>query len=198
MKELEYKFVLRKDELDQIESCLCNGTPRHISQTNYYYDTEDYLFDKSGVTCRIREKNNKLTGTLKIHGKVVANSNIEIPFKVDKVSNILRIDDIELKLMGALHTKRKIYTFSSGLKVMLDENSYLGKTDCELELEFTEENKKSADKFMDEIEFSLFQYSMMSGYDSSYCINDTPKTKSERFMTICRKNNASTLCIEVK
>ena len=200
MKEYEYKFVLRKDELEQIESCLCNGTPRHISQTNYYYDTENYILDSAKMTCRIREINNNLKGTFKMHGKTAENGNVEIDFKVAAGTEWFKIGDIELRLMGALHTERKEYALQDGLKLVLDENSYLGTSDCELELEFTDKTKEAADKLMKDIEFCLYQYCIMSSYDASYYSNCEHKSKSERFMAIHKKmkNSANTVGIAVK
>ena len=155
MKEYEYKFVLRKDELEQIERSLCSGNTYHISQTNYYYDTNNYTLDTAKITCRIRERFEKLNGTFKIHGKTAESGNIEIDFKVNEVPEILKIGEIELRLMGALHTERKEYVVSDGLKLMLDENSYLGTSDCEIELEFTDQTKEAADKYLNEIEICL-------------------------------------------
>ena len=200
MKEYEYKFVLRKDELEQIENCLCSGKPRYISQTNYYYDTEDYTLDKAKITCRIRESNNKLNGTIKIHGKTVESGNVEIPIKVNQVTERLNIGDIGLNLMGALHTERREFDFPDGLKLVLDENTYLGTSDCELELEFTDKTKEAADKLMKNIEFCLYQYCIMSSYDASYYNNCEHKSKSERFMAIHKKmkNSANTIVISVK
>ena len=81
--ELEYKFLVRKDEFDHIEAYLLSILPSYktVKQTNFYYDTTDYLLFRSGVTCRIRCSDNKLNGALKIHRTLDSNENIELAFK---------------------------------------------------------------------------------------------------------------------
>lgn len=36
-------------------------------QTNYYYDTEDFLLHRLDVTCRVREKEGKCVAALKLY-----------------------------------------------------------------------------------------------------------------------------------
>ena len=54
MKEFERKMLLSKDEYDILMKYLekSGSTTR---QVNYYFDTDDFLMNKKGVTCRIRE-----------------------------------------------------------------------------------------------------------------------------------------------
>lgn len=189
MREHEYKFIVRRDELDFLENNIYMGAdkpaPQCCAQINYYYDTEDYSLDSAGAACRIRKKDGRLSGTLKLHGKSTCGGNTELPFNAGCISDSIKLGETELFLMGALYTDRRVYVLSDGLKLMFDTNKYLGDEDCELEIEFTEKTKSEADAIVKETELLLLQYCMMCGYDSSFY--NTPLSKSERFFKRKRK-----------
>ncbi len=190
MKENEFKGVVRKDELSFIESYLLTSDKikdRFEVQTNYYYDTENFDLDKTGMTCRVREKNGKLSGTFKIHGKNSPGENLEINLNIKELSETINIQSHVLSLMGSLRTERKILTLEEGLSVMLDLNTYLGEEDAEIEIEFTPEKKDKACALLKEIDEQLLQYCMMCGYDMSDIMKPFSPSKSERFMKKKRK-----------
>ena len=64
--EYEKKFLLTKEEYLKLISSLCGNTAP-IIQTNHYYDTNNFELNDKGITCRIREKDNKFTATIKTH-----------------------------------------------------------------------------------------------------------------------------------
>ena len=70
----------------------------------------------------------------------------EIDLLPDKIyGNVLKslaksVDFPDVKKLGALSTKRLVKRFD-GAEIDLDESCYFGKTDYEIEIEFTDENK---------------------------------------------------------
>ena len=58
MIEYEKKILLTKDEYKKLITTFSENA-KTIVQKNHYYDTRDYKLNKNGVTCRIREKDNK-------------------------------------------------------------------------------------------------------------------------------------------
>ena len=61
MLEYEKKVMLTKDEY-AVLSAQCRGM-RVETQTNYYFDTDDFCMNRKGITCRIRAKNGKYKTT---------------------------------------------------------------------------------------------------------------------------------------
>ena len=186
MKELEYKYIIRKDEALYIEDCLVSPEDiihtQNITHVNYYYDTKDNCLERVGATFRIRECAGRLEGTLKLHGKNTDALSLEIPVKIDEISDKIILNGQELYLLGSLYTQRKVIVLRNGMKLMIDWNKYLGTEDCELELEFTEENREQAEAFDKLLDLNLTQYWMISGYDMSDIRNKHPLSKYERFM----------------
>ena len=186
MKENEYKYMLKKGESDYIQSCLkLNGTGlavRHKSQTNYYYDTEDYTLDKAGITCRVRDEGCVLEGTLKIHGRSEREGNVEIPLKTEGVPESFMLGERRLIFLGSLHTDRIIYEISEGVRLMFDTNTYLGERDYEMEIEFEESKRREAGNLLRETELFAYQYRVMCGGESSADKNGAVLSKSGRFI----------------
>lgn len=67
MTELEYekKMLLTKAEYAALAERY-RGMPTE-SQTNRYFDTEDFDMNRRGITCRIRAKNGAYRTTVKNH-----------------------------------------------------------------------------------------------------------------------------------
>ena len=66
MLEHEKKTMLTEDEYISIVMLMCKYAPMQ-TQTNYYFDTEDFSMNKNGITCRIRAKDGKFKSTVKRH-----------------------------------------------------------------------------------------------------------------------------------
>ena len=143
-KEHELKMMLTKDEHHLLLRLLDKLMVESGLQTNYYYDTRDEVMRKRNVTVRVRQKNNKLIGTVKRH-LVTDNCSMEEHFGVDTLPRVIMWDGMPLWLKGSLQTERKIFQVCDGIVLMLDLNQYLGTVDYELEIEYSETLRKQAE-----------------------------------------------------
>lgn len=115
-------------------------------QVNYYYD---YKNNNDFDTIRVRKKGSKYFLQLKrkikqngsFHIKEEYESEIDnVPQKIDKevIQQLTSIMARDAIYVGELHTLRGVCLYSDTVKIMLDENKYLGTIDYELEIEFTD------------------------------------------------------------
>lgn len=147
MTEFEKKILLTKGEYKYLLQISRNNnllTKRSlIKQINYYYDTSDLSMNQKNITCRIRLKDGKYKGTIKQHSNNSEQSNeTNIEIKNGLLENAFI--DMGLELQGELRTERNIIWKDSTCEIALDKNDYLGYTDYELEIEYTEGNEKRA------------------------------------------------------
>lgn len=170
-KEHEFKIMLTKDEHYFLLRFFNKLMVESGVQTNYYYDTQDEVMRKRNVTVRVRQKNNKLIGTVKRHLET-DNCSIEEHFRLDTLPLVIMWDGMPLWLKGSLMTERKVYRICDGITLMLDMNQYLDAVDYELEIEFSESLRKEAEGI-------LMLIDRLSG-KSSHC---DISSKSERFFT---------------
>ena len=143
-KEHELKIMLTQDEHHLLLRLLDNLMVESGPQTNYYYDTRDEVMRKRNITVRVRQKNNKLIGTVKRHLDR-DNCSTEEHFQVDTLPRVIMWDGMPLWLKGSLQTERKIFKVCDGIILMLDLNQYLGAFDYELEIEYSEALRKQAE-----------------------------------------------------
>ena len=143
-KEHELKMMLTKDEHHFLLRFFDKLMVESGLQTNYYYDTRDEVMRKRNTTVRVRQKNNKLIGTVKRHLDT-DNCSIEEHFQVDTLPRVIMWDGMPLWLKGSLQTERKIFQVCDGIILMLDLNQYLGTVDYELEIEYSESLRKQAE-----------------------------------------------------
>jgi len=153
-KEHELKMMLTKDEHHFLLHFFDKLMVESGLQTNYYYDTRDEVMRKRNVTVRVRQKNNKLIGTVKRHLDTDYCS-IEERFRVDTLPRVIMLDGMPLWLKGSLQTERKIFKICDGITLMLDLNQYLGSVDYELEIEYSESLRKQAEGILMLIESLL-------------------------------------------
>ena len=150
MVEREKKILLTSGEYYYLillgQYCL-----KTEEQVNYYYDTEDYSFDKKGITCRIRQKNGQHHATIKRHSLKDPNVSIEKKCLVNDAFDITFFRDLGVKYHGNLTTKRSTVVPCYGVTVCLDKNTYLNKIDYELEVEYKEDAEKVAEMVIKEI-----------------------------------------------
>lgn len=147
--EIEFKTMLTKDEFTSLHRNL--PFPEDpVVQTNYYFETADFALKDHYAALRIREKDGRYTLTLKEpHEEGILETHDSLssadakewlesrPIKQIHTSKRLAklgIDEANLRYYGPLTTKR--YSFhEDGIDYMLDESSYHGIVDYELEIE---------------------------------------------------------------
>ena len=168
-KEHELKIMLTQDEHHFLLRLLDKLMVKSGLQTNYYYDTRDEVMRKRNVTVRVRQKNNKLIGTVKRHLDR-DNCSTEEHFQVDTLPRVIVWDGVPLWLKGSLQTERKVFKVCDGIILMLDLNRYLGAFDYELEIEYSESLRKQAEGIL-----------MLIGSMVGKSIHLDTVSKSERF-----------------
>ena len=146
--EREKKRMLDKQEYDDLRAGI-GGDRASELQINYYYDTETEYFKNHNITCRIRQKNQRLVGTVKRHGADGQEEHsVEQSFFVKKLPQSLEVDGQRAYLKGCLITERIEVVLSANAVLFLDKNSYLGETDYELEIEYEKGHEGTAEGVM--------------------------------------------------
>lgn|SRR5690625_1544227 len=147
--EIEYKMMLTKNEYDTLYDKL--PFPKQaVKQTNYYFETNDFLLKQKNCALRIREKNNSYTLTLKqahenhnleIHEQISKsqfnawlNNEQTLSKKMEEEFKKLMIPNNKLQFFGSLITERRQFEQNKIIYV-LDKSSYHNITDYELEIE---------------------------------------------------------------
>ena len=177
MLELEKKLLLTQEEY----AYLLNEAPKisAVKQTNYYFDTADYLMDKCGITCRIREKDGKYIATIKEHR--------ETGISVERSEQALGewethfFDGLGVSLLGMLTTWRTTLLKDARCEIVLDKNNYLGVEDYELEVEYAPGEEAYADALLSSImqKLSAFFHPLIP----LSARGGVGKSKSRRFLT---------------
>lgn len=146
MIENEFKVILDKNQHEILSKSY--KWDKEISQTNHYFDTDDLSLSARHITCRVREISGEFFLQLKLptgvnFSRVELEKKLDfLPEKIDgKTLETLaeNVDFPDVKRLGALSTKRLVKRFD-GAEIDLDESRYFGKTDYEIEIEFTDEN----------------------------------------------------------
>ncbi len=156
--EIEFKSKINALEYNKIyDKYVLKGTV--IKQINYYFDTEDFYYEKNEATIRIRHKNNKYILTKKSGSKppfLEQSINISEDKAIYYIKNGLKIDveeidlNKDLKLITSLETVRLLFPYRSGL-LCLDKSSYGKKVEYEIEFEVQDvKDKKEFYTFMEE------------------------------------------------
>lgn len=193
--EIEYKSLVDKERFEELHMFFKGIAKKQepFIQTNYYFDTKDYLLKRNKITLRIRQtpvlweltvkypvKGEKKLFSCKeeytIHlteqegmeylkeGKIGKRDIITLLLK-DKLS----LDDsVEFYLLGELVTQRTNYLFYNDV-ISLDKNNYNGKEDYEIEWE-TENH-----------DFVLYMFNKLG------LIPNSSKGKRNRFLKTLRK-----------
>ena len=135
-QEFEKKMMLTEKAYLHLKRLFAEKSTRSYEQVNFYYDTSDNSLRSQNVTLRIRQKDQTLTGTKKTHHAGTPHSTEE-HFPVSFLPKCFCMDGKQVLLKGALRTKRMEIPLTRDATLFLDENSYLGITDYELEIEYT-------------------------------------------------------------
>lgn len=151
-KEVEAKALLNKEEFTKIVRFFNLTSEKRHKQTNYYFDTNDMLFQSSRIAFRIRHihKNDTYEMTAKLRQK--DGSSIELnqivsyrDFVILLALGILPEGDVKDRLtllikdrklyhIATLATYRYEFEYDDGL-LAIDENHYSNIIDYELEFE---------------------------------------------------------------
>lgn len=146
MVENEFKLMLTEEQYTKLYSMY--GWDKEYTQTNYYFDTPSLELISSHVTCRVRYVGGEYYLQMKLpNGEDYSRIELEqklgdaLPYKLTagELKELSGRDDMpDVGLIGELRTLRSIKRFK-GAEIDLDKSSYFGKTDYELEIEFTDE-----------------------------------------------------------
>lgn len=151
--EIEAKNLVTKEQFEQLCHIFSIGPKLFQKQTNYYFDTNDFLLKEKLTALRIREKNEQYELTLKQPlevGLLETNETItsqEARLMIERhivpegeVKRIIQslIDKEPLQLVGQLVTERAEIYYKGGTLVF-DKSTYFNHTDYELEYEGTDE-----------------------------------------------------------
>lgn len=168
--EIEYKTMLNKAEYQRMASLFSHITP--VTQTNYYFDTDDFIMRKKRLSLRIRTFEKSAELTLKIPREVGAlEHNIQLSkdqartiidscdFPDNAIKDLLLENDVDchhLKNLGHLTTIRREMETPIGL-MALDKNNYSDRIDYELELEVADatQGKKDFETFLNDNNIDL-------------------------------------------
>lgn len=177
--EIEAKVILTKEQYQAVIKVLGVDPKSQFIQTNHYIDSDDRDLKKQNLALRIRDLKGVYTLTLKTplaEGLLEKNQNLtpseaydminHNKFPEGEIADFLDLLDVnieELEILATLTTKRIEFNYKSGL-VALDENTYCGKTDYELEME--ESSMAQARDLINEI---------LSGLDIKYEFNNVSK-----------------------
>jgi len=151
--EIEFKNLLSEDEYERLTTELPFDTDERFTQTNYYFETDDFDLKERGCALRIRKKKDSWTATLKephVDGLLETHDTLteeevrlwmnDEPAPAPNIS--LRLQNMglsfsEVQFKGALITERMEISYRDTLLV-LDRSHYNQQTDYELELEAEE------------------------------------------------------------
>lgn len=148
--EIEAKVLLTKEQYVKVMKAMHLNINDQFVQTNYYIDSNQRILKKQNIALRVRELKGNYTLTLKTpmaEGLLEKNQTLSAvefydfvhsnKFPEGDVADFLELLDVEIKdliILAILQTKRYEYPYKSA-SLALDENSYNGKVDYELELE---------------------------------------------------------------
>lgn len=145
MLETELKALLTEKQYQTLLTMF--DYSKKVTQTNSYYISPDNALKAHGITFRIRTIGNAHTVQIKKHIKNQAGLQIseESEFKIDDIPSEFSEDEVYLytglkttaSLIGELTTLRMSCMFCDGVEICLDKSTYLGKTDYEIEIEYT-------------------------------------------------------------
>lgn len=187
MIEREIKAMLTEGEYITLARFKCQHKAVNL-QTNYYFDTDDLSMNKKGVTCRIRHKNGLYKATVKKHNADGAECSIETDICEKAEFDPTVFNTLGLRFQGELVTERLKLCDDVFCKIVLDKNTYLGKTDFELEIEYSEAYKKKAFVCLDDIADFLCRCGRLQDKKELISRISQAKSKSQRFFEEKEKN----------
>jgi uncharacterized protein YjbK len=190
MIEFEKKILLTEKEFKKLLELKTEGS-ECVVQNNYYYDSEDLKMHNSGITCRIREKGGVCLATVKTHKARECDCSIESSKYVGNVHDDSFFADMGIQLQGVLSTRRTTLHKQQGIEVVLDQNTYLGTTDYELEIEYNPSMINNVDDILSCLADFLKSENCIANRSEFISRAKTCKSKAERFFNykIISKNS---------
>lgn len=181
MLEREKKIMLTEHEYNVLVAK--NNNVPVITQRNYYFDTDDLIFNKKGITCRVRNINGKHISTIKNHGLLDGDASLEENVQQSNEFNPSVFRALGLLEQGVLITNRRILYKDYSCEIALDRNMYLGHTDFEIEVEYAKGCESKAIYLLNNIaDDLLFWHVLNDRYElMKRCSNGKAKSKSQRF-----------------
>lgn len=171
LTEKEYNAVIRLMGKDSLRT----------RQINYYFDTDDLAMNKSGITCRIREKGGRYQATIKKHNAEQAECSVEEDILSGTIFDALVFERMGLSCQGELITERTTVYIDSFCDVMVDRNTYLGHTDYELEIEYHKSNRGHAQIVLEKFAEMLVTAKVLKRADAFLKREGCGKNKAQRF-----------------
>lgn len=146
MIETEYKSLIDENTYKKIDSAYKWDWKKE--QINAYYFDESLELSKRRIMVRIREKDGEYKMQVKFHKNADSPLHIceEKEFDIDgapdfisaeEASKIIGIKTGKLMKIGTLTTMRNSLMWNETTEICLDKSIYLGNTDYEIEVEFT-------------------------------------------------------------
>ena len=184
MTELEKKLLLIEDEYDYLMEHL--GYESQLiqkpitTQVNYYFDTDDFSMNRQNTTCRIRLKDGKYKATMKKHTSS-GDQSTETEMEIYNGLESNAFTDMGLKLQGELVTQRFVVLKDANCEAVLDKNEYLGHTDYELEIEYTQDHENDAQAILKIFKDMLTRRKCFLAYKESLKEAPDVPSKSSRF-----------------
>lgn len=176
--EYEMKFMLSPEEYKILYGAF---NALAYTQTNFYYDTQDFSYNRKGITCRIREKGNRYTATIKEHRLNTLNCSEEKTIEVKNEYDTSLFEGMNLSLQGVMQTHRKDILLSNGIRIAIDKNIYLGTEDYELEIEYDPLVENTCSDTLHAVIMVLLKQGLDSSIEDFHNRMKYSCTKSERF-----------------
>lgn len=148
MIENEFKIMLTKEQYEAVYGLY--SWDSEMDQVNSYYDDEKLTCSNAHVTVRVRSVGGRYLLQMKLPAEQSGNgavSRIELEQELNGIPETLSggilkslsgVDLPDVNLLGTLTTFRSVKHFP-GVEIDLDRSSYFGRTDYELEIEYTDE-----------------------------------------------------------
>lgn len=182
MIEFEKKVILTKREYDFFVY-RNRKMADSVIQINHYFDTDDFEWDRRGITCRIREKQGQYWATIKAHRSSVGECSIETVRPAENERDDRLFVTMGVKPQGCLITRRTPLLRCEGLTTVLDENSYLGCIDYELEIEYDSSLEARAKMVLHSMADDLALHHLIDSSAAFYTRANAGGSKSERFFS---------------
>ena len=188
MLEFEKKIMLTEQEYNLLTTYKVKNTQSRI-QTNYYFDTDDFDMNKKDITCRVRSENGKFKSIIKSHVGVNSDCSIESDVAFKDEFDPSAFSNMGLHMQGALITERMVLYKNECCEMVLDRNIYLGMSDFELEVEYTENSEDMALQLINVVAKGLVDADLISSKEELLMRIGKSKSKSQRFFAQKQKTN---------
>ena len=153
MIENEFKIMLTEEQYNAIHAMYEWDSEKR--QVNSYYDDPELTCSERHITVRVREVTGRFFLQMKLPAAASDNgavSRVELEQEISAIPAEIPSAELknlsgeslpDVKLLGALCTFRSVKRFP-GAEIDLDRSEYFGRTDFELEVEYTDESAAEA------------------------------------------------------